>query len=561
MHRMTLSALLLVAAIAAACGEPDPTPSPTPTEAPRLAAPLPTLTPPTTVTPTNTPPPSPTPTVGPTNTAAPTTLPTYTPTPTVTPTVRPTITPSPTATPTVIPTNTPTPTATPKIPPEYVLGRIKQQLGTTHIVVKGGVVYSRSQYGHLRAVDAFTDELLWEIEDPWVASYSEFAFAVAEGRVYFVGRYGNPYSSQYDFLVAVDADTGDSIWTEMRQGIATPPVVANGVVYVDVKVDSSTDSNPRGHELHAVDALTGELLWKHTKTGGTSPVVADGVVYARAYLGVEDNQWVSRIEALNAGTGELLWNHKIRALGYSRVVVGDDVIYFYVATGRSKHNNLPVTEQHAVDASTGELLWKYETPGLHLNDSSVVDGVVYFNSYVHSARGTYLYALDASNGDLRWRYFIGDLAEVPPAVANGIAYVSSPNGRFYAIDSSSGELAWMFDAETSSFSSPLVVDDVVYFDAAGYIESVDRGGYHLYGGHHLYALDTATGDIRWKHTSQEPERLTPEMLKELPSCMNELDGHCRIGAAFSPPPLFSDGVIYVAGGDGHLYAVDTSTLP
>ena len=558
MRRMTLSALLLVAAVVAACGDPEPTPSPTPTELPRLAAPAPTHTPLPTVTPTYTPSPSSTPTVRQTYTPAPTATPTYT----AAPTARPTNTPLPTATATVVPTNTPTPTATPKIPPEYVLGSSKQQTGTTHIVVKGGRVYSRSQYGHLHAVNAFTDELLWEIEDPWVASYSEFAFAVAEGMVYFVGRYGNRHSSQYDYLVAVDAGTGDPIWTNMRQGITTPPVVANGVVYVEVKVDSATDGNPRGHELHAVDALTGDLLWKYTKTVGITPVVADGVVYARAYLGVEDNQWVTRMDALHAGTGELLWSHNPQTLGFSRVIVSNDVVYFSVVTGRSEHNNLPVTEQRAVDASTGELLWKYETPGLHLNDSLVVDGLVYFNSYVHSARGTYLYALDAPSGELRWRYFIGDLAEVPPAAANGIAYVSSPNGRFYAIDSSSGNLMWMFDAGTYLFSSPLVVHDVVYFHSAAYIESVDRGGYHLYGGHYLYALDAASGNIRWKYTSEEPERLTPEMLKNLGhDCTREIDEHCRVGSAFSPPPLFADGVIYVAGGDGHLYAVDTSTLP
>ena len=138
MHRMTLSALLLVAAIAAACGEPDPTPNPTPTELPRLAAPAPTPTPTATLTPTSTPTPSPLPTVTPTITSTPTKTPTPTPTPLPTKTPRPTRTP--TNTPTATPTHTPTPTPIPlPTKPGDLVWRVNKSLEWAFLV--DGVVY------------------------------------------------------------------------------------------------------------------------------------------------------------------------------------------------------------------------------------------------------------------------------------------------------------------------------------------------------------------------------------------------------------------------------------
>ena len=348
---------------------------------------------------------------------------------------------------------------------------------------------------------------------------------------------------------AVDTFTGDFRWTYKQGNSMTHPVVARGVAYVGV--DFSNDPHIRENELHALDTSSGDLLWKHeTEYVVIPPTVVNGVAYVSVSHLQSDNSIVDHLQALDALTGELLWSHK--PPNVSSVVVEDGIVYFIPVTGRSEHNNLPETEQHAVNASTGKLLWTYKTLGLHLTVPTVVDGQVYFNVYLHSARGSYLYALDSSSGELRWRYFIGDLAEVLPAAANGIAYVSSPNGRFYALDASSGELLWTYNTGTFYFSSPLVAGNIVYFGASAHTDGLYRGG------HHLYALDASTGDLRWKYTTLEPEKLTPEMLKLEAGCMNVLDGHCRSGSGYAL--IFADGVIYFAGGDGYLYAVDTTDL-
>ena len=402
--------------------------------------------------------------------------------------------------------------------------------------MKNGVVYFSSIDGRILAVDASTGELLWEIEDGNVSK-----FAVAEGMAFFITR--------GDALHAVDTYTGDFLWRYQQGYRMTPPVATREAVYVGVYF--STDTRIPETEMHAVDASNGELLWKH-KTGYVAipPAVADQIVYVGVFLSGEGSRTEDYLHALNAHTGELLWSHKPPTV--SSVVVDDGVVYFMAVTGRSEQNMLPVTEQHAVDASTGELLWTYKSPGWQLTESMVIYGLVYFNVYVHSARGSYLYALDASTGELRWRYFIGNLAEVLPAVADDIAYVSSPNGRFYALDASSGELLWKYNTGTFYFPSPLVAGNIVYFGASAHTDGLYRGG------HHLYALDASTGDLRWKYTTLEPEKLTPEMLKLEAGCMNVLDGHCRSGSGYAL--ILDDDVIYFAGGDGYLHAVDTTDL-
>jgi len=69
--------------------------------------------------------------------------------------------------------------------------------------------------------------------------------------------------------------------------------VANGVVYV-----GSAD-----HDVYALNAGTGALLWKYTTgwTVSSSPAVANGVVYVGSLDG--------NVYALKAGTGALMWKH------------------------------------------------------------------------------------------------------------------------------------------------------------------------------------------------------------------------------------------------------------
>ena len=94
--------------------------------------------------------------------------------------------------------------------------------------------------------------------------------AVVDGLVYFGARDG--------FLHAIDAQTGQEVWKADHQGswVVTSPAIAQGMVFA-----GSSD----GEFVQALDARTGVEKWRF-KTGGnvfSSPAVAGEALYFGAF--------------------------------------------------------------------------------------------------------------------------------------------------------------------------------------------------------------------------------------------------------------------------------------
>ena len=168
--------------------------------------------------------------------------------------------------------------------------------------------------------------------------------------------------------------------------------------------------------------------------------------------------------------------------------------------------------------------------------------------FVLSADG-YLYALRAADGTLQWRFATrgerrftapGIRGAVPrtetmpdpfdvflssPVVVDGSVYFGSGDHRVYALDAASGELRWSFATGNVVHASPAVADGVVY------IGTRDRN---------LYALDAATGALRWKFETGD-----------------DTDICNQVGIAGSA--AIASGTIFVGCRDGHFYALDART--
>ena len=480
MHRMTLSALLLVAAIAAACGEPDPTPNPTPTEVPRLAAPLPTHTPPPAVTPTNTPTPSPTPTVRPTDTPTPTV--TATPTPTAPPTSTPRPTSTPTNTPTAPPTHTPTAT---RIPPPSMPGdlvwRVNENLEWATLA--DGVVYFRTPGNYLWAADAFSGEVLWMRR---IDLHSRHMPVVVDGVIYF---------SRGDRLFAANASTGKDIWTSETGFVFWSPVIEDGIVYVG--------GSPFGENslltLWALDVSSGELMWKHefgsTQTGTIegSPVVADGVVYiatSDSSLGTGTDEIEVELRAVDASNGNLLWNHRTRNRVNRWFVVASNRVYF---TASSVYDQQRRYELHALDASNGEPIWRYSSIRGPLSLPTVVDDTAYVIEIEYDSRSLYVSAFDTSSGEPLWNHRAIDINRgllTQPTVIDGVVYVGSTNGEMFALRASNGKFLWKYETGHTGISLPVVTDGVVYFVSYSLRKT-------------LYAVDAFSGNLLWRYVSEQ----------------------------------------------------------
>ncbi len=145
--------------------------------------------------------------------------------------------------------------------------------------------------------------------------------------------------------------------------------------------------------------------------------------------------------------------------------------------------------------------WKFPTGDRVMSSPVFKDNVIYFGGDDRN-----VYAVDAATGRQIWKRATNGPVPATPAIADGTLYVGSYDGKFYAFNAQTGALKWKFATEGERrfeakglhgwqpknqtiadpfdvfLSSPLVANGAVYFGS---------------GDGNLYALDAATGDLRW----------------------------------------------------------------
>jgi len=180
--------------------------------------------------------------------------------------------------------------------------------------------------------------------------------------------------------------------------------------------------------------------------------------------------------------------------------------------------------------------WKFRTGGRVISSPVVAGGTLYVGS-----NDSNLYAIDAESGTEKWRFKTGSRVTSSPAVAKGTVYFGSWDGNFYAVDSASGQQKWKFktggerrfaathlhgavptgESQPDPFdfylSSPAVVQDMVFFGS---------------GDGYVYALDAASGNLKWKF---------------------------QTGDVVHSSPAVGGGIVYVGSWDTYFYAIDAVT--
>jgi eukaryotic-like serine/threonine-protein kinase len=205
------------------------------------------------------------------------------------------------------------------------------------------------------------------------------------------------------------------------------------------------------------------------------------------------------------------------------------------ATFRGNPQHTGVYAGPAVSPFT-RIKWQFHTKGQVLSSPAIADGILCVGSSDH-----YLYALDAATGALHWKFKTDGRVTSSPAVSAGLVYFGSFDSNFYAVDAATGQLKWKFKtagerrfaaahlhgaepaAETMPdpfdfyLSSPLVSSGAVYFGS---------------GDSNIYALDAATGGLKWKF---------------------------KTGDVVHASPTISDGTLFVGSWDSYFYALDAAT--
>lgn len=157
--------------------------------------------------------------------------------------------------------------------------------------------------------------------------------------------------------------------------------------------------------------------------------------------------------------------------------------------------------------------------------------------------------MDAANGQLKWKFKTAgehrftathlhgsqpatesmpdpfDCYLSSPVAWKGAVYFGSGDGNIYALDAATGALKWKFKTGDVVHASPAIADGTLF------IGSWDSN---------FYALDAASGTEKWRFkTGEDP------------------DIHNQVGIQSSAAVV--DGVVYFGCRDAHLYALNQQT--
>ncbi|MGC9666071.1 PQQ-binding-like beta-propeller repeat protein [Planosporangium sp. 12N6] len=417
--------------------------------------------------------------------------------------------------------------------------------------VVDGAVYVPDWNGTFRKLDARTGRVLWSRS---VAEYTGVAGTVSRTSPVVVG--GTVYiGTQLGArLLAIDTRTGDLRWSTVLDEhpaavLTQSPVVHNGVVYQGVSSqEEAFAADPaypcctfRG-SMAAVDARTGAIRWKTptipdqgpgtdifsgAAVWGSTPAVdpASGTVYITTGNNYEMTQrardcqaaggkpadclpaWnrINSIIALDLRTGAVKWSTGQDRFDAWNVACipglppnncppipgpdhdfGDGAHLFTIA-GPDAHPRRAVGagqksgEYWMLDATTGAVLWSAAAgPGSALGGiewGSASDGRRIFFTETNYDRLPYRLpdgqtidyssfgALDVATGRVLWQVPEphGGMALGAVTTAGGVVYAGSLNGYMYAIDAATGKVRWEHQAGGSSAAGPAVVDGSVYW--------------------------------------------------------------------------------------------------
>jgi len=196
-------------------------------------------------------------------------------------------------------------------------------------------------------------------------------------------------------------------------------------------------------------------------------------------------------------------------------------------------NNIGTVTTEAALPEKARQVWRSAPPAAYTPTAPTAAGGLVFLS---GSDGV-VRALDAGTGKPRWRAYTGGAVRYPPTIWQGRAFVGSGDGWVYAFAARDGRLLWRFRAapaerwipvygalhSTWPAASGVLVADGVAYVAAGIVN---------YDGTHVYALDAATGKLKWQNNSSG--HLNPE---------------ARTGVSVQGHLMFCDGKLYLAGGN------------
>jgi outer membrane protein assembly factor BamB len=356
--------------------------------------------------------------------------------------------------------------------------------------------------------------------------------------------------------MAIDALTGELIWRVPATGGAL-----YGATYVDGKlVWGALDNN-----MHCWDADTGELLWTYNPgTWYGMWASATGAAYGMVF---EKNQ-DTYLYAIDLDTGEMVWRAKGPGIGYSNtLMISEDKVYAQMGEDQYRDfdtGEFAYSEYNCYDAFTGELIW-----------TMPLENTVPYNTECLAYGNMYVIPTTTPQVGGSWTYtrhhgLVSEVWCISSEPTDWPMYCAGPEHKAWGAGPTNLAHLWKFEADATIQGSPAIVDGVCYFGThLGTIYAIDADTAtelwsfktnhwvkstvavvdgRVYTGADegsVYCLDAATGQEIWK-------TWTGGVMK------NPIAGARTVVGADNTrsSPIVLDGRVYVGALDGKLYCLD-----
>jgi outer membrane protein assembly factor BamB/HEAT repeat protein len=321
-------------------------------------------------------------------------------------------------------------------------------------------------------------------------------------------------------LATTNSDFGTQCLDRIRDAAtATDPTVraqiATCLSYVGTESDlpilqrlaADHDEAVRTAATHGIERL------EYTQTGSTTWDDAPMHRYTPA------NRGSRSLSGRRLGDPTIAWTFEIdEPIKAAPTALGDTV---YIG---AEDNSV-----YALEAATGATVWEYErdepaSSGLGdlFGDGGAPDtnrsspAVVGTDLYIGHCRsdGAEFYNLHAKTGECHWTYTADADVYSSPAVVDELVYIGTTKGDVVALNAATGSVQWTATIATELTASPTVVGGVVYIGST-------EGSVH--------ALDATDGTERWTYPTAD---------------------------CITATPAVSNATVYVGSYDTNVYALD-----
>jgi len=305
----------------------------------------------------------------------------------------------------------------------------------------------------------------------------------------------NGMSPETDLPASWSPDGENLLWRKEEYATRATPVVMNGRMYVVCR--DKPETTQEGEKTVCLNAETGELIWESIHNVFLSDAPAERVGWSSVVCDPEtDRVFVLGLgcvfQCLDGKTGEIVWEHSLSEEygmlstygGRTNfpVVFEDLVIISGVTTGWGD-TAPPAHRFIAFDKNSGVAAWLISTKQRPEDTTYSTPVFTSFNgqaAMVVGASDGAVYAFQPRTGKTIWKYqaSIRGINTTPLVDENGIVYCGHGEqnssdtkvlGAIFAFDGKTTgdipeeKLLWKVPKRTIGRSSPLKVDDRVYF--------------------------------------------------------------------------------------------------